>query len=106
MTELRQNCDDVPSVRRVTMQLTSLALSPPVSAPDRTLSETPDSVIPPSSPVIVLVDPVSTGACLAKELADRGHRCVMAGCSHTHTERMRACVLASLTPNVVSCASM
>ena len=74
------------------MQLTSLALSPPVSAPDRTLSETPDSVIPPSSPVIVLVDPVSTGACLAKELADRGHRCVMAGCSHTHTERMRACV--------------
>lgn len=42
--------------------------------PDRT--ESPGSIIPGPEGVIVLVDPVSTGACLAKELADRGNRLV------------------------------
>ena len=53
-----------------------MPVSPPtraVSPPDRTMSETPDSILPPSlqasATVVAIVDPVSTGACLAFHLA-------------------------------------
>lgn len=60
------------------MDLSQLNLSAPkIAMPDRTLSHTPDSVIQSmGGGVIVIVDPISTGACLAKTLSDRGHQLV------------------------------
>ena len=56
------------------MDLSSLNITAPdASWPDR--NNSPDSIIPRKG-VIVVVDPVSTGACLAKELSERGHSLV------------------------------
>ena len=45
--------------------------------PDRTLNDSPGSIIPEMAcGVIAIVDPVSTGACLAFTLAGRGHKLV------------------------------
>lgn len=60
------------------MDTSSLNLGPALTGPDRNYSTTPDSVIPHDKDrgVIVVVDPVSTGACLAHHLSSLGHRLV------------------------------
>ena len=61
------------------MDMSSLNLGMPTfDAPDRSSTLTPDSVIPnwSSAGVIVVVDPVSTGACLSRHLSELGHRLV------------------------------
>jgi len=51
-----------------------MAHTAPDELPDRSLSNSPASVI--DGGLIVIVDPISTGACLAKDLDNRGYRIV------------------------------
>ena len=54
------------------LDCSSLSLNINIEQPDRSSSLTPDSIIP-SKGVIVVVDPISTGAHLAYRLGQLGH---------------------------------